>query len=155
MTYQETEKKINELRRRDEILFRMAISHLVDVGIRHLTQENIEATCAEIMKEDDSHSFMTNGYKCDLIRLAGELAQLDHIHLLVYIQRHVEYDVGDNAISYKRMKEIANDALCCMQAHDNELWDGFEWVCEMELGMTEDEMIAFGCMIPDDEEEYD
>ena len=39
---------------------------------------------------------MTNNFKCDLVRMAGELAKIDHIHLLVYIQREVAYDVGDN-----------------------------------------------------------
>ena len=45
---------------------------------------------------------MTNNFKCDLIRIAGELAKIDHIHLLVYIQREVFYDVGDN---YKEENE--------------------------------------------------
>ena len=39
---------------------------------------------------------MTNNYKCDLVRMASELAKIQHIHLLVYIQREVAYDVGDN-----------------------------------------------------------
>lgn len=96
MTYLESKKKIDEIRRYDEVMFRMAISHLVDVGIRHLDEENIERACEEIQKEDDRKSFMTNNYKCDLVRMAGELAKIDHIHLLVYIQREVTYDVGDN-----------------------------------------------------------
>ena len=50
----------------------------------------------EIQKEDDSKAFMTNDFKCELVRTAGELAKIDHIHLLVYIQREVTYDVGDN-----------------------------------------------------------
>lgn len=96
MNYAESKRKIDEIRRYDEIMFRMAISHLIDVGIRHLNEENIERTCEEIKKEDDSKSFMTNSYKCDLVRMAGELAKIEHIHLLVYIQREVTYDVGDN-----------------------------------------------------------
>lgn len=97
MTYAETEKVLDGLRRHyGEALFRMAISHLIDVGIRHLTPENITLTCDEIMKEDDTHSFMANAYKCDIVRAAGELAALDHIHLLVYISNKVEYDVGQS-----------------------------------------------------------
>ena len=97
MTYAESKKKLDEIRNRNhEMIFRMAISHLMDVGIRHLDNENIERTCEEIQKEDDSKSFMTNDFKCELIRVAGELAKIDHIHLLVYIQREVFYDVGDN-----------------------------------------------------------
>lgn len=95
MNYAETKKKIEIIRNRNELLFRMAISHLMDVGIRHLTEENIKATCAEIMKENDSHSFMTNNFKMTIVKTAGELAKLDHIHLLVYISREVVYDVGE------------------------------------------------------------
>ena len=93
MSYKESEKRINDIRRRDEILFRMAISHLMDVGIRHLTDENVSATCESIMQEDDSKSFMTNEYKCELVRTAAELAKVSHIHLLVYITKNVVYDV--------------------------------------------------------------
>jgi hypothetical protein len=96
MDYIETKRKLDEIRKYDELMFRMAISHLMDVGIRHLDEENIKRTCEEILKEDDSKSFMTNNFKCDLVRMAGELAKVDHIHLLVYIQREIVYDVGDN-----------------------------------------------------------
>jgi hypothetical protein len=96
MDYAETKKRLEEIRRKREIMFRMAISHLMDVGIRHLTEENVNECCAEIMKQDDSKSFMTNEFQCELVRMAGELAKLDHIHLLVYISREVYYDVGDN-----------------------------------------------------------
>ena len=97
MTYAESKKLLDEIRNRNhEMIFRMAISHLMDVGIRHLDEENIEITCEEIQKEDDSKAFMTNNFKCELIRVAGELAKIDHIHLLVYIQREVFYDVGDS-----------------------------------------------------------
>ena len=96
MNYSESKKKIDKIRNYDEMMFRMAISHLMDVGIRHLDEENIKYTCKEIQKEDDRHSFMTNNYKCDLVRMAGELAKIECLHLLVYIQREVTYDVGDN-----------------------------------------------------------
>lgn len=96
-SYEVDKHILDTIRRKDEILFRMSISHLMDVGIRHLTEENVEATCEEIMKEDDSHSFMTNAYQCDIVRTAAQLARIDHIHLLVYISQNVYYDVGQNA----------------------------------------------------------
>lgn len=96
MTYLESKKALDKIRSYDEMMFRMAISHLMDVGIRHLDEENIKGTCEAIQKEDDRKAFMTNNYKCDLVKMAGELAKIDHIHLLVYIQREVEYDVGDS-----------------------------------------------------------
>ena len=97
--YVESKKKIEAIRSKDEVMFRMAISHLMDVGIRHLTEENITECCAEIMKQDDSRSFMTNEFQCELVKMAGELAQIDHIHLLVYISREVYYDVCNEKMS--------------------------------------------------------
>lgn len=102
MNYIESKNKIEEIRNRNEMMFRMAISHLMDVGVRHLTEENIRTTCEDIMKQDDSRSFMTNQYQCDLVKMAGELAKIDHIHLLHYISREVSYDVCDNSLSYNR-----------------------------------------------------
>lgn len=95
MTYKESEKILNDIRRKDEALFRMSISHLIDVGIRHLSEESIAETCNNIMKRDDSNSFVSNKYLCDVVRTAGELSKIDHIHLLTYIGRNVDYYVGD------------------------------------------------------------
>lgn len=92
-SYAESKKKIEAIRNKNEMMFRMAISHLMDVGIRHLTEENIKENCEEIMKQDDSHSFMTNEFQCELIKTAGKLAQIPHIELLVYIQREVDYNI--------------------------------------------------------------
>lgn len=112
MNYVESKKKLDSLRNKNEMLFRMAISHLMDVGIRHLTEDNIESTCTEIMKEDDKHSFMTNAFQCDIVRIAGEIAKIDHIHVLTYISREIYYDVRDNEISYQRAMQIIRDCLC-------------------------------------------
>lgn len=96
MEYIESKKIIDEIRSRNELMFRMSLSHLIDVGVRNLTDENISQTCKEINEEDDSKHFITNDCKCQIVKTAGELAKIDHIHLLVYVQREVTYDVGDN-----------------------------------------------------------
>jgi len=94
MNYKEASKKLMEMQRSNEILFRMAISHLMDVGIRHLTDENVESTCAEIMKQDDSHSFMTNEFQCEIVRTAAEIAKIEHTLVLSYVAKNVKYDVA-------------------------------------------------------------
>lgn len=140
--YAESKKKFDAIRNKcGEIGFRMAISHLMDVGIRHLTAENVEETCNKIMQEDDSKQFMTNGFKCDLVRTAYELAQIPHTDLLVYIQREMFYDAGDDMPPYDRairllkgcMNWIENDGDCA------ETLDNFEW-----LGFYDDEIEALG-----------
>lgn len=154
MNYTESKQKLDNLRRINEMLFRMAISHLMDVGIRHLTDENIEKTCVDIMKEDDSHSFMTNKFQCDLVMMAGTLAKIDHIHLLNYISKEIHYDVGDNALSYDRAIGLLKQ---CMDI----VYDRCEADCAYTLGLFEDmgfhddeiEALGFEFLLEEEEEE--
>lgn len=123
MNYMESKKKLDELRSKNEILFRMAISHLMDTGIRHFTEESVARTCAEIMKQDDSHSIMTNEFQCELVKTAAEIAKLDHIHVLTYIGREVYWDVGDNEISYQRAIELLS--ACVESIYENHREDSY------------------------------
>lgn len=149
--YAENKQKIEAIRSKDEVMFRMAISHLMDVGIRHLTEENIKECCEEIMKQDDSHSFMTNQYQCDLVVMAGELAKISHVDLLVYIQREVDYDVFDGGISYGRAIQMTQKCI--------------DWItCDVEMadaradldaiGFDEDELesLGYGYLIEEEDE---
>ena len=93
-TFKTIEQNINSIRRDyGEMIFRMAISHLMDVGMRNLTPELVNEAKDEIMKKDDSKMFVTNELLCDVVECAGELAKIDEIYLLVYISRNVKYDV--------------------------------------------------------------
>ena len=42
MKFAETKKEIDKIRNRDEGLFRMAISHLMDVGIRPVSYTHLD-----------------------------------------------------------------------------------------------------------------
>lgn len=148
--YAETKKKIETMRSKDEMMFRMAISHLMDVGTRHLTEENILETCRGIVQRDDSQAFMTNNYMCDLVVMAGELAKLPHIELLVYIQREVDYDVFDGGMSYGRLMKLFKQ---CLDWIDNDHLDTlgtFEYI-----GLDDDEIetLGYGCLLNLREEE--
>ena len=93
-TFKTIEQNINNLRRDyGEMIFRMAISHLMDVGMKNLTPELVNEAKDEIMKQDDRKMFVTNELLCDVVECAGELAKIDETYLLVYIGRNVEYDV--------------------------------------------------------------
>lgn len=153
MNYMESKKKLDELRKRNEGLFRMAISHLMDVGIRHLTDENIAETCAEIMKEDDTHSFMTNKYQCAIVKTAGKLAKIDHIHLLNYISKEVYYDVGDNKISYNRACDLLE---ACMEWLDDDIAEVSDTLEAFRfIGFTDNEIeeLGYGFLLDIEEEE--
>jgi hypothetical protein len=144
--YVESKKKLDSLRNKNEMLFRMAISHLMDVGIRHLTEENIESTCEEIMKEDDKHSFMTNTLQCDIVRTAGDIAKIDHIHVLTYISREIYYDVRDNGISYQRAMQIVRYCLCyTADCYGSYRLDEEEALGKFRnIGLTDEEVEYFG-----------
>ena len=93
-TFKTIEQNINSIRRNyGEIIFRMAISHLMDVGMKNLTPELVNEAKDEIMKKDDSRMLVTNELLCDVVECAGELAKIDATYLFVYIGRNVEYDV--------------------------------------------------------------
>lgn len=153
MKYAETKKQIDAIRNKNEVMFRMAISHLMDVGIRHLTEENLTETCNAIMKEDDSRSFMTNEYKCNLVKTAGELAKLDHIHVLTYISREVTYDVGDNAIDYGRATELLESCLNYCVSSTYETMYALEMA--QEIGFEDDELeqLGYGWMLGEEDDE--
>jgi hypothetical protein len=137
--YAENKKILDKIRSKDEVMFRMAISHLMDVGIRHLTEENILSTCSSIIKRDDSKAFMTNEYMCDLVVMAGEIAKVPHVDLLVYIQREIEYDVFDGAMPYGRMLRLLQKCLTWIEDDNLDTLDTFEW-----LGLEDDEIEALG-----------
>lgn len=150
--YNESRKAIHALRCKDEVLFRMAVSHLMDVGIRHLTEENINQTCEEIMRENDKFHFMTNEYKCDLVRLAGELAKIDHIHLLTYISREMYYHV-DAGFSYQHAIEIISKLIDFIEYDAEDCQHLHEIMKECDIDDEDLEFIGYGYMIPSEEEE--
>lgn len=152
--YAESKKILDKIRSKDEVMFRMAVSHLMDVGIRHLTEENIEKTCKGIMQRDDSKAFMTNNYMCDLVVMAGELAKVPHIDLLVYIQREVEYDVVDGAMSYKRAIRLLEGCMSNISQWND--WADYLTLQEFEdIGFDDDEIeaLGFGRLLNSREEE--
>ena len=155
INYVENKKKIEAIRNKyGEMMFRMAISHLMDVGIRHLTEELVEDTCEKIMQEDDSKAFMTNEFKCNLIRAAYELAQISHTDLLVYIQREMVYDIFDGMPSYERVIQLLKKCMEQIEAdegyNNTETFDIFQG-----LGFTDDEieLLGFKYLLDESEEE--
>lgn len=77
------------------VLFRMGLSHLVDVGHRNLTDENVRESVEQIMaqgEEDKANgkiSVMTPEFQCEIVRCAAELARFSIWTLLAYIKKYV------------------------------------------------------------------
>lgn len=150
--YAESKKTLDKIRSKNEVMFRMAISHLMDVGIRHLTEENILKTCSSIVKRDDSKAFMTNEYMMDLVVMAGDIAKVPHIDILVYIQREVDYDVFDGGMSYHKMKRALVNCLNWIEEDNLDTLDTFE-----HIGLDDDdiEYLGFGYLLNSEEENDD
>ena len=77
------------------IPFRMGLTHLVDVGHRNLTDEDVEEAFRQIIAEGESDNengiktFLTPEFKCELVRCAAELAKFSIWDLFAYIKDHV------------------------------------------------------------------
>lgn len=154
-TYVESKKKFDAIRNKvGEMMFRMAISHLMDVGIRHLTEETVEETCNEIMQKDDSKAFMTNAFQCSLVRTAYELAQISHTDLLVYIQREVVYDIFDGMPSYERAIQLLKKCMYDIEERENcenkLLYQSLE-----QIGFNDDEIekLGFNYLLNEEDDE--
>ena len=153
-TYTEAKKAIDKIRSKNELLFRMAISHLYDVGYRHLTEENVNETITDIMKQDDSHSFMTNEYQAEIVRTAYELSKFDHIYLMVYIQREITWDVGDGEMCYERAIDLLNECVGYMEETTG-IYDARYTLLNC-IGFKKHELEELGCgYLFDTEEEYE
>ena len=152
MTYTESKNILDGIKSSNEVMFRMAISHLMDCGIKHLTTENIERTCKEIIQEDDSKHFMTNEFKCNLVKMTGELSKIDHIHLLTYISREVYYHVDDNCLSYRRLFKLAKGCIEWVLADAHETEFALQEIREMGFEDEDIECLGFGWMLETEEE---
>lgn len=77
------------------VLFRMGLTHLVDVGARNLTDEKINETIQQIKAENDEIkakggcSIMTVNFQIKIVRCAAELAKCDIWELFNYIKKQL------------------------------------------------------------------
>ena len=142
MSYKESKQTLDNIRaRKGEMTFRMGISHLMDVGIRHLDEASCKQTCRDIMQQDDSHAFMTNDFMCEIVWLAHELSKIPHIDLLVYIQRYVDYDMCDDYPSYGHAISLlrsCSDWMACDQLPEDVLSDMYA------IGFSNDDIAFVG-----------
>ena len=92
-------KKIRDIENKyGLVMFRTALSHLVDVGHRNLGDDEVEEGVRQIIakgKEDEANgvvSVMTPEFQCEILRCAAELSKFSIVELFAYIKKYV--DVG-------------------------------------------------------------
>jgi len=77
------------------VLFRMGLTHLADVGIRHLTDEYVSEAIRQINANEEKDkangvvNVMTAEFQCEIIRCAASLAKFSVWELFAYIKNHV------------------------------------------------------------------
>lgn len=77
------------------VLFWMGLSHLVDVGHRNLTDENVAESVRQIMaqgEEDAANGIpvMSPEFQCEIVRCAAELTRFSIWTLFAYIKKYVD-----------------------------------------------------------------
>lgn len=142
----ETKKFLDNVRSEaGEPLFRIAMTHVIDVGAKHLTQEAIEEACEEIMKsKENPRTIMTNEYKCEILRVAGQIAEVPPSDLPLYINREMEFATTDYHLDYSRLYQIVRDSLMYLYEISDSKED-FMRAIDREFGIyDEDEIEALG-----------
>ena len=97
------EEKIKEITNIENkyglVLFRMGLTHLVDIGHRNLGDDDVEECIRQIMaqgEEDKANgkiTVMTPEFQCEILRCAAELSQFSIWTLFAYIKKNV--DISD------------------------------------------------------------
>lgn len=86
-------KKIGEISRKyGEHVFRMAITHLMQVGVDNLKDADVEAVCKKMMRETPENYIMTPEFRCNILKCSVELAQIPVWDILKYIQTDIGID---------------------------------------------------------------
>ena len=101
---EEMQVKMEEIRALEDkyslMIFRMSLTHLVDVGFRAFFNEGMVATDIEtIMKQHeedktkDKTPILSSRFQCEVLRCSAELAKFSIWTILAYIKKHVVVDV--------------------------------------------------------------
>ena len=95
MTDAESFRKLDELMQRDEILFRLGVTHLLSVGYENLTEEAVLRTIEVIEKEalemdEDTIPVITPEYQIAILKMAAKIREVPVWDLLKYISRKLK-----------------------------------------------------------------
>lgn len=82
------------------MIFRAAVTHIIDVGFRHMTEESVKVTYETIREkaeklyaETGMISVMTPDFECAIVEIAFEIAKKCEIYdFMKYIKEEFEID---------------------------------------------------------------
>ena len=133
---------LSAMKRENELALRLAIVHLVDVGVDVFKTVSYD----EIRDNVRGNALIADNFAKDIAIYAKHLSRLPAINMFVWMSRNLEYDVGDNKPSYKRLEEIANNAINLSVADPviNEMPSETLDHLRNNIGLTDDEIEHFG-----------
>ncbi len=84
-------KTIKEIQKKyGEHVFRMSLTHLVDIGAKHLKDADVEKTCQVILEKTPKNAILTPELSADILRCSVELAQIPIWDVLKFIKTDIE-----------------------------------------------------------------
>lgn len=87
----ENYKNIKDIQKKyGENIFRMAITHLFETGVKALQDVDVEPICKKIIDETPESAIMTGELQADILRCAAELAKLSLWDVLRFVQTDVQ-----------------------------------------------------------------
>ena len=104
-----------------ELMLRMAIDHVIGVGINNLKNVNADEVCAQILRETPANAIMTPEFSAELMRCAIELSRVSIGDILKYIQTDMKYDgITVHIIRFMQNATCHNIMTCVIPADTNE-----------------------------------
>ena len=146
---------LNAMRRENEVMLRLAIVHLTAVGADSLKKVSYD----EIRGNIKGNALMTDKFAEEIVIYAKHLSRLPVCDMYVWMSRNLEYDVGDNKPSYKRLEKIAEEAVRLSVSDpvcNNMVSETLEHLrYNIELTDDEIEYFGYGYVLDCDEDEAD
>ena len=72
-----------------EDIFRLAITHLIHVGIEQFSKEDIDVLCERALRESPDNAIMTGEYQANILRCAHEICRFSVDDLLKFVKTDV------------------------------------------------------------------
>ena len=104
----------NICKKYNEGVFRMALTHMVEVGADRLRNINVEEAVKEILASDNSKAFITPQMQASILRCACELALQDLWDILAFVQTDISIrGVSIHPGVYVDFYDTRTDTKCC------------------------------------------
>ena len=83
-------KELKEIQEKyGEDIFRLAITHLIHVGIEQFSKKDIDVLCERALHESPDNAIMTGGYQVNILRCAHEICRFSIDDLLKFVKTDV------------------------------------------------------------------